>query len=180
MGMLESKQPSHVSYLSFGSNIGDRLKNLLNAVTILSKMAGIKIIDLSNIYDTAPQNFQAQQNFLNCVAKISTTLSPHELLKVCQKIEQELGRIRYFRYGPRIIDVDILLFDNQTIQEEDLVLPHPELINRNCILSPLSELTSELVIDEHTVEFWLKKCSNQPVKKISHEQQRCFDVFRRD
>lgn len=172
MAISGSRQQSRVSYLSFGSNLGAREENLFNALLGLKKTECTKIIDLSSIYETAPQYFLDQPTFLNCVAKILTTLPPRELLKRCQFIEDQLGRIRRFKYGPRIIDVDILLYGNLIFDENDLIIPHPELTKRNFVLTPLIELAPDLIVHNHDLEYWRNACSDQGVKKspINREQ----------
>lgn len=157
-------QQSHVSYLGVGSNLGNRKKNLTDAIALLSKPKNIEITALSSIYETAPQYCLDQPSFLNCALKILTILPPRELLKRCQAIEQKLGKIKTSRYGPRIIDIDILLYDHQIIHEEDLVVPHPEMIKRNFVLTPLMEIEPKLVIFGKKIGIWQEKCSDQAVK----------------
>ncbi len=166
MGTLDFRSQFHVSFLSLGSNIGNRKKNLLDAITELTKNHEIKINKISSIYETEPQNFLYQKNFFNCAAKICTTLTPQKLLKFCQKVENDLGRIKTFKYGPRKIDIDILLYDDLKLNTIFLKIPHPEIVNRNFVLSPLIELQPDLTINGKKIINLQKKCSDQKITKL--------------
>lgn len=130
-------------YLSLGTNIGDRENNLKLAVKMLNNREGINIKAISSIYETAPVGYVDQPSFLNIALLIETSLSALETLNVCQSIENELGRVREIRWGPRIIDLDILLFNNENIEVENLIVPHPRMFERAFVLVPLLEIAKE-------------------------------------
>lgn len=164
MAMSDLVPQYHVSYLSLGSNIDNKRKHLEDAIDFLRTVSNIKIKKISSIYETEPQNFSKQEDFLNCVIKVHTVLDPYTLLNVCQKIEYNIGRVPTFKYGPRIIDIDILLYDNLVLNDPVLILPHPEMIKRNCVLTPLIEIAPNLNVHSKKIQFWQKLCTQQKVK----------------
>lgn len=128
------------AYISLGTNIGDRYQNLTNAITLLKEDPGIKLEDISSVYETDPVGYTDQDPFLNMVIGIKTTLTPLELLDVCNNIENSLGRKREIKWGPRIIDLDILLYNQENIESEKLFVPHPRMHERLFVLIPLLEI----------------------------------------
>lgn len=130
-------------YLSIGTNIGDRLVNLQQAVNHLMEKTAIKIAAISSIYETAAVGYTEQADFLNIAVQVETTLSPFDMLKVCQQIEQQLGRVREFRWGPRVIDLDILLYNQENIETDNLRIPHERMFERAFVLAPLMEIAPE-------------------------------------
>lgn len=144
-------------YLSIGTNIGDREQNLKQAIKMLQGKKDIAVEAISSIYETAPVGYIDQPSFLNIAVFIQTSLSADEMLEVCQSIENELGRVREIRWGPRIIDLDILLFNNENIEVENLIVPHPRMYERAFVLVPLHEilqypLTDKLQLVEASIE----------------------------
>jgi len=133
------------AYIGLGSNLGDRKKYLDDAVRLLSGMPGIETVKASSYYETEPVGNKEQGLFLNAAARIETTLSPKELLEVCQDIENRLGRVRTVRWGPRTIDLDILLFDASIIDMPELEVPHPLMHERAFVLKPLCELDPDVL-----------------------------------
>lgn len=127
-------------YLSLGTNIGEREQNLKEAVQRLQKQQGILIQAVSSIYETEPVGFVNQPSFLNICVYVKTDVSPYEMLEICQSIENELGRVRDKRWGPRIIDLDILLYNQENIEADDLIIPHPRMYERAFVLVPLMEI----------------------------------------
>jgi 2-amino-4-hydroxy-6-hydroxymethyldihydropteridine diphosphokinase len=127
------------AYLALGSNLGDRLQTLQRAVELLDARARIDVVRSSRVYETEPVG-PPQPAYLNAVVEVRTDLEPHELLKETQAVEDELGRVRAELWGPRTIDVDVLTFDERTIDEPDLVVPHPRMHERGFVLVPLGEL----------------------------------------
>lgn len=126
--------------IGLGTNIGDRLLNLKEALSALVLLPGTRVLRTSSVYETEPYGFSEQPNFLNMVAEIETMLSPHALLGGCLGIEAGMGRIREFKNGPRIIDLDLLLFEDFSEASSELTVPHPEICNRSFVLVPLFEL----------------------------------------
>ena len=131
------------SYLSLGSNLGDREANLLKALECLES-AGVRVLRRSSIYETEPQELREQPWFLNQVVEVGTTLSPVELLARTREIERELGRERVVAKGPRTIDIDILFYGDLILATTELQIPHPRLAERRFVLEPLAELAPEL------------------------------------
>lgn len=130
----------NIAYLSIGSNIGDRLTRLMDAVHALHIIDGTSVIKAASVYETEPVGYTEQANFLNIVIQIETTLEALELLAVCQGIETQLGRVRDIRWGPRTVDIDILLFNQENIETETLTVPHPRMHERAFVLIPLLEI----------------------------------------
>lgn len=128
-------------YLSIGTNMGDREANLKLAVKLLTEAQGVMVEAVSSIYETAPVGFVDQASFLNIAVRLSSSLSPSDMLRLCQDIEQELGRVREFRWGPRIIDLDILLYNHENIETESLIVPHERMFERAFVLVPLMEIS---------------------------------------
>ena len=135
----------HVAYIGFGSNIGDRLKHIQNAIHALSKTEGITLLKISSVYKTDPIGYEAQGEFLNGVIAIQTNLSPLSLLHTLKDIEITAGRQHRIRWGPREIDLDILIYGDVCVQTERLVIPHPEMHLRGFVLVPLVEIAPNLV-----------------------------------
>jgi len=137
--------------IGLGSNMGDRLRFLQRAVKCLREMSGIQITHLSSVYETEPVGPTDQPWFLNAVAAVDTSLSPVMLLDQTQAIERALGRETTYRWGPRTVDLDILLYGNLQIRVANLVIPHAELCQRAFVMIPLLELDPRLVLPDGTV-----------------------------
>lgn len=133
-----------LAYLLLGSNIGDRRANLLNATELLV-LNGIKLLRQSRIYESAAWGKTKQAHFYNQCLKIRTSLTPLELLDVCQAVEKKIGRVKREKWMEREIDIDILFFDNHQLNSARLTLPHPYIIRRRFVLVPLNELAPSLV-----------------------------------
>lgn len=128
------------AYVGVGSNMGDRLENLRAAVRDLARSPDVRVVRSSSVYETAPVGGPEQGDFLNAVVEISTELEPHALLEALQRIESELGRVRAERFGPRTIDLDLLLYGDEEIDDPDLTVPHPRMRERAFVVVPLTEL----------------------------------------
>jgi len=129
-------------YLGLGTNLGDRALNLEVAIRALGRLGEVK--RRSSVYETSPWGLLDQPDFLNQVVELETDLPPLDLLLALKQIEQELGRRPSVRFGPRLIDLDILLYDDLVVNLEELVIPHPHLAERAFVLVPLAELKPEL------------------------------------
>ena len=129
--------------LGLGSNIGDRKQQLLKAIDLIGNIKGIKVTKQSSIYETAPIGYTDQPNFLNLCLEIETELSPQQLLKHCLDIEQQLHRVREIRWGPRTLDIDILLYSDDIIETDNLSVPHPRMQERAFVLIPLNDIASD-------------------------------------
>lgn len=132
------------AYLSMGSNMGDREGFLNQALRKLCEDREIRIEAVSSIFETDPVGFTEQPDFLNIAVRIRTDKTPEDLLSLIQGIERDLGRVRERRYGPRTIDIDILLFENQERKTERLTIPHPRMLERAFVLIPLCEVMRDL------------------------------------
>lgn len=126
--------------LAFGTNLGDREKNLSHAIDAVELLCETKVLRVSRVYETDPVGYTDQPDFLNCVAAIETQLSPHALLGACLGIEAAMGRLRGVRNGPRVIDIDLLLYENAQSDESELILPHPRMMERAFVLYPLADV----------------------------------------
>lgn len=129
-------------YLSLGSNIGDRARNLENAINRLRDFG--KVISVSSFYETEPVEFTAQPWFLNCAVALDTEKMPKQLLAAILDLEQEMGRRRIQNKGPRSIDIDVLLFGNSVVDTPTLTIPHPALHERRFVLEPLAEIAPDV------------------------------------
>ncbi|HKL41716.1 MAG TPA: 2-amino-4-hydroxy-6-hydroxymethyldihydropteridine diphosphokinase [Clostridia bacterium] len=152
-------------YLSLGSNIGERKENILRAYEILESH-GIRIISQSSFYETAPIGFEDQASFINSVIHIETKLGAYELLEKCHLVEKALKRKRVIRWGPRTIDVDILLFNELTLNEPDLIIPHKEIKNRAFVLIPLKEIADSIMISGDKIQELLDQLDTTGVRLI--------------
>lgn len=133
-------------FIALGSNQGDRELNLLRAIGEIGKLVPSRITALSSFYETEPVGPVEQENFLNAVLRLESHLSPHDLLQELQRIETVVfGRVRSVHWGPRPMDLDILLFGNLVLGEEKLTVPHPRLHERGFVLVPLAEIASDVV-----------------------------------
>lgn len=130
-------------YLSLGSNLGDREKNIASALEMLGQEA--RILKVSSLYETEPVGYKEQPWFLNCVCAAETELTPQALLELAKTIERKLGRKLTHRFGLRTIDIDILFYDDLILDSPDLVIPHPRLTERAFVLVPLKEIAPNLV-----------------------------------
>jgi len=132
-------------YLGLGSNMGDREKTLIDAIGMLGDMNNTEVAAVSPFYATSPWGYAEQPDFLNCAVLIHTSLSPHAVLEACMDIERRLGRVRAVRWGPRVIDLDILFYDNLVLKDEKLEIPHPLLHEREFVLLPLKDIAPDFV-----------------------------------
>ena len=132
------------TYLALGSNLGDRERNLVEAVRLLTGEGNVEIVRRSSIYETAPVSYENQPRFLNQVIEVKTALFPRQLLHATQAIERELGRKRTMVNGPRTIDIDSLLFGRTVMVSDELTIPHPRMMERRFVLEPLAELAPQL------------------------------------
>lgn len=129
-------------FLLLGSNLGDKVQNLETAIEKLSEK-GVILTDYSSVYETAPWGNLNQDWFLNMVIRVDTVQTPEELLRTCQRIELEMGRVRIEKWGARMIDIDLLFYDNAHLETQELTLPHPGIPDRRFTLEPMSELAPQ-------------------------------------
>jgi len=154
-----------IIYLGLGSNLGDREKNLNRALKELKNLKSVEVMKRSSIYEAEPVGFKDQRWFLNAVIKIKTKLPPLSLFYLLKGVEKKMGRIKGKRWGPRKIDLDILLYDSVIMNDEKLILPHPQMHKRRFVLIPLIELGTRL---KHPV---LKLTPKRLLGKIEKSQK---------
>jgi len=135
--------PNHTVYLSLGSNLGDREASLRAAVAALPEV-GAPVVKVSSLYETEPVDYLDQPWFLNCAVEAETSLAPLDLLHALRGIEARLGSKKEFAKGPRLLDMDILLYGDETIDSPELQIPHPRMLQRNFVLAPLAEIAPAL------------------------------------
>lgn len=161
-----SRRPVRV-FLSLGSNLGGRQATLEEALIRLEASDHARVIRRSSLYETAPVGVTDQPWFVNQVAEIETDLAPDDLLDLTQSIERDLGRTREVRWGPRTIDIDILLYADQTLQTARLTVPHPEMMRRRFVLEPLAEIAPDLSLpDGRRVRDLVTGLADQEVRKV--------------
>ncbi len=150
------------AYLGIGTNIGDRMKNLQDSIDSLNLLPLTQVTDVSDVYETDPVGYENQDNFLNIVVEVETELNPHNLLGAALGVEAGLGRVRTIKNGPRIIDIDLLLYEKEITESETLILPHPRMMERNFVLKPLLDLDfNNTVINREQV---IEKVSDDGVR----------------
>lgn len=154
------------SYLGLGTNIGDRIRYINEALKILNSNPNINITKKSKLYETKAWGYKEQADFLNMCIEIETSLNPYELLNACQGVETDLNRERKIRWGPRTIDVDILFFNDIILQEENLEIPHPRIKERAFVLIPLIDLNDKLKIDNISINEYLKSLTTEEREEV--------------
>lgn len=152
-------------YLGIGTNLGERLKNTRAAINKLSALGEVKAT--SSVWETEPWGYKNQPRFLNCALLLETKISPSELLDKIQHIEKQLGRKRGPKFGPRLIDIDILFYNFLILNEPNLTIPHPKLLQRKFILAPLAEIAPNL---NHPV---LHKSINDLLRDLKDSGEYC-------
>ncbi len=133
------------AFIAIGSNLGDRSKNFEEAARLLNATRGIRVVKKSPVYETEPIGGPPQGKYLNAVWEIETDLSAKDLLQALRQVESQLGRVREGRNFPRTLDLDILFYGNEMIQEKDLIIPHPRLQERLFVLNPFSDIAPEKI-----------------------------------
>lgn len=152
--------------LALGTNLGNRIENIEEAIRRLTADGSIRLVSRSKLYRSAPWGVTDQDWFINACIAIQTTLPPHELLKHCQKVENDMGRVRTIRWGPRIIDVDILTFKDLVIADPDLTVPHPLIADRAFVLVPLKDVAPELRLNGRSIDAMLEKLDAGEVEAV--------------
>lgn len=155
-----------LAYLGIGGNIGDTKSNIEESIELLKASEYIEVTAMSSFYETEPVGYEYQDWFLNVVVEIVTTLEPLDLLKYCQHIENELKRVRVIRWGPRTVDVDILLYEDFKSDSEILTVPHPRMTGRAFAMVPLYEINSDLVINDINIKDIIENLKGEDIRKL--------------
>ncbi|CAN7563714.1 2-amino-4-hydroxy-6-hydroxymethyldihydropteridinediphosphokinase [Mesorhizobium amorphae] len=153
-------------YLSLGGNLGDPAKSMAAALRILDGDDKTRVVAVSSLYRTPPWGKLDQPDFLNAAAAIATTLAPRALLELCLDAERRLKRVREERWGPRLIDIDILVFGHRIIHETGLEVPHPRMLERAFVLAPLAEIAPELAVGGKSVSERLSGVDTAGIEKL--------------
>ena len=157
----------NTAYVALGANLGDPAATVLAAFAALANLPESRVVRSSSLYRTAPIGITEQPEFVNAVAELKTTLAPETLLDALFDIEERFGRIRADKNGPRTLDLDLLLYNDQLIELPRLSLPHPRLHLRAFVLQPLSEIAPDLAIPGRgSVSAWLPAVANQGIVKL--------------
>jgi 2-amino-4-hydroxy-6-hydroxymethyldihydropteridine diphosphokinase len=158
----------HIAFIGLGSNLGDPESRVRQGIAALAELPQAKLVAASSLYRSAALGHADQPDFINAVAQLSTELSPQALLAALLAIEQRFGRERSFRNAPRILDLDLLLYDAQTIAEPGLAVPHPRMHERAFVLAPLIEIAPACIIPcKGPANEWLARCAGQTLTRIA-------------
>lgn len=162
---IEITRKWHRVYLSLGSNIGDKRKNLLEAIRKIGELENTEVVKSSTILETEPFGYLEQDNFLNACLEVKTLMTAQEFLKVILQIELDMGRVREIKWGPRIIDIDMLFYDKEVIEEDNLAVPHPWICEREFVLDPLSEIAPNYIhpLEKKTITMLARKLREREV-----------------
>lgn len=160
------KEFNNRAFLGLGGNMGDKKANIEKAIELLDRNESIKVIKTSSFYETEPWGYTDQDWFMNIVAEVETELDPYELLSVCQEVEKQLKRERLIRWGPRTIDVDVLLYDGFKSDDEVLTVPHPRMTERAFVMVPLYEINQEVEINGEKISDIMKDFKGEEIKKL--------------
>ncbi len=171
--MNKTEKNIYTVYIGFGSNVGDRLTNIQNSLKLIEGHPGCKIYKISSVYESKAFGNLNQDNFYNMVAKVKTNLDPPQLFKFLKDIEKKIGRVKREKWGPREIDLDILLYDDLVFSEPGLTIPHKGILERYFVLIPLLEIEPEIihpVLNKYLSDFsW--KTEKNIIRKLSSDKK---------
>lgn len=167
MSPLKPVATAPAAFLALGSNQGDRAALLAQALARLDLVPGVRVVAASSLYATAPVGPPDQPDYLNAAAEVRTTLEPRALLAACLGIEAALGRVRDRRWGPRTIDLDLLVFGDRRVAEPGLEIPHPRIRERSFVLQPLAEIAGDLRLEGRTVAEWAAAAGAAGVRRLA-------------
>jgi 2-amino-4-hydroxy-6-hydroxymethyldihydropteridine diphosphokinase len=157
-------------YLSLGGNLGDPARSMGAALRILDADPSTVVVAVSSLYRTPPWGKTDQPDFLNAAAEIETSLSPRQLLDLCLEAERKLKRVRQERWGPRLVDIDILVFGNLRIHEAGLDIPHPRMLERAFVLVPLAEIAPDFIVGGLSLSGHLGNLDRSGIDKLPSER----------
>jgi len=162
----------HIAYISAGSNMGDRLQNCRKGIESLTESGNSRILAQSRIYTTAPVDYEDQDWFINMMVKLETTHDPFQLLDHIEHIQRAAGRLHDpIRFGPRILDLDIILYDDRIIDSESLVVPHPRMHKRSFVLKPICDIDPAIIhpVLKQDMQFLLKRLGEDKQKVLEYK-----------
>ncbi|MDF2840421.1 MAG: folK [Clostridia bacterium] len=157
------------AYLGLGGNIGKVKDNIEEALRLLQSHGNLQVLNISSFYETAPVGYADQDWFLNIAAEIQTELSPDALLTLCNEVEQQLKRERLIRWGPRTIDIDILLYEEYESNTDRLTIPHPRIAERAFVVIPLLEIAPDLMVKGQRIQDIADKLNHQEIRKRDND-----------
>ena len=152
--------------LGLGGNIGDVKAHMLGALEVLAENDAVRLLVSSDIFETPPWGIKEQANYLNSCVIVSTTLTPPEFLKLCHKAERAFRRVRKIRWGPRTIDIDILMLEEGEYNSTSLTIPHPRIRERAFVLVPLAQIAGDWMLEEKPISRWRDQCDQATIKQI--------------
>jgi 2-amino-4-hydroxy-6-hydroxymethyldihydropteridine diphosphokinase len=162
----------NIATLGLGSNIGDKAGNIDRAIALLTTDKKIRVITRSRDFRSEPWGVLDQDWFINAAVRVATRLSPRDLLRKCQSVENDMGRVRQQKWGPRLIDVDILTYRDMVISEPDLTVPHPLIAQRAFVLLPLQDVAPDVHIDGQSLDVWIERLQDTGTVAIADESIR--------
>lgn len=165
--MTEHAKPSaYDALIGLGSNIGDKAANIARAIALLTETGDIRLVATSRLYRTEPWGLTDQDWFVNACIAVATDLSPRDLLARCLAVESGMKRVRRERWGPRVIDVDLLTYRDAKLEDPDLTLPHPRITQRAFVLVPLMDIAPDVEIAGHDPAYWLSHLDASEVTPV--------------
>jgi 2-amino-4-hydroxy-6-hydroxymethyldihydropteridine diphosphokinase len=165
--MSEQGRADFDAIVALGSNVGDKAGTIAQAIGLLTAAGDIHLVRRSRAYRSAPWGKTDQDWFVNACIAVATNLSPHELLARCQEVERRLGRVRGEKWGPRVIDLDLLVWRDTALDGPGLILPHPYITDRAFVLTPLADIAPDLVIRGEPVRDWLARIDHANVVPLA-------------
>ncbi|THF54124.1 2-amino-4-hydroxy-6-hydroxymethyldihydropteridine diphosphokinase [Allorhizobium terrae] len=153
--------------LGLGGNIGDPALTMAMALMALHERSDSKVLAVSSLYRTPPWGKLDQADFYNCCALVKTTLPPVQLLEACLDLERSMKRVRMERWGPRTLDIDILLYGDQAVAEPHLAVPHPRMLERAFVLQPLADIAAEWIVGGQSVGQWLEGVDSTAITQVN-------------
>lgn len=153
------------AYIGLGGNLGDVFASMKSALQTLNEHPQISVNSISKVYKTPPWGIEYQDWFLNACAELHTSLTAQELLAACREAERVLKRVRTIRWGPRTIDLDVLIYGNEEISEENLQVPHPRMHERAFVLMPMADIAPDILLQTKTISDWLEAIDVSEIQK---------------
>lgn len=153
-------------YIALGSNLDSPKNRILKAISQIKRFSHTLLVNVSSLYRSPPWGVTLQPDFINAVVKLKTALSAEHLLKELLALEKLHGRIRNYRWGPRTLDCDLLLYHDQSINEPNLTVPHPRMTERVFVLLPLAEIAPRIIVNEQPISTWVSRCDSSQIEKL--------------